>query len=75
MSQTLRQMAPERRVRWSLRLLLLHLGTATGSLAGIGLIAELFGGLFWLVPTVLIYTLWSLNNAWLLVVQAAEEEE
>ena len=42
--------------------------------AGISLTARQFGGLFWLVPTILIYLVWSLNNAWRLVVQASEEE-
>jgi len=31
-------------------------------------------GLFWLVPTILIYLLWSINNAWLFVVQVAEAQ-
>lgn len=32
-----------------------------------------FGGFYWLVPTNLIYFLWALNNAWLLVAQVADE--
>jgi hypothetical protein len=72
--QTLRRVAPGRRARWTLRLALLHLGTIAVMVAGISLIVGQFGGLFWLVPTVLIYLLWSLFNAWLLVVQAAGEE-
>jgi hypothetical protein len=72
--QTLRRVASGRRARWALRLALLHLGTIAVMVAGISLIVGQFGGLFWLVPTVLIYLLWSLFNAWLLVVQAAGEE-
>jgi hypothetical protein len=71
--QTLRTMAFERRVRWVLRLVIFNLGTATALVAGMSLVAGLFGGLFWLVPTVLISLLWSLNNAWLLVAQVAKE--
>lgn len=64
----------ERRYRWALRLAVLHLGTVSIVVAGMSLTIGQFGGLFWLVPTILIYMLWSLNNAWLLVVQASEEE-
>lgn len=72
--QTLRRMESTQRVRWALRLVPLNLATAIGLFAGISLIVGQFGGLFWLVPTVVIYILWSLNNAWLLVVQAIEED-
>lgn len=72
--RTLRRMVAGRRVRWALRLAVLHLGTVPMLVAGISLTVGQFGGLFWLVPTILIYMLWSLNNAWLLVVQASEEE-
>jgi hypothetical protein len=41
----------------------LDLGTTTILVAGISLILGQFGGLFWLVPTILIYLLWSINNA------------
>jgi uncharacterized protein YybS (DUF2232 family) len=41
--------------------------------AAIGLIAGQLGGLFWLVPTILVYILWTLNNAWQLITQAATE--
>ena len=72
--QTLRRMVAGRRVRWALRLAVLHLGTVSMVVAGISLTVGQFGGLLWLVPTILIYMLWSLNNAWLLVVQASEKE-
>lgn len=72
--RTFRRMATLRRYRWALRLAVLHLGTISIVVAGMSLIIGQFGGLFWLVPTILIYMLWSLNNAWLLVVQASEEE-
>ena len=72
--QTLRKMAQEKRLVWVLRILLLHCGDLFGMIAGISLIAERFGGLFWLVPTIIIYILWSLNNTWLLMVQVARDE-
>lgn len=72
--QTLKKLAPRRRYRWALRLALLHLGTIAILVTGISLIVGQFGGLFWLVPTVLIYLVWSLYNAWLLVVQIVGEE-
>ena len=42
--------------------------------AGISLIAGQFGGLYWLVPTILIYFVLSLYNAWLLVVRIVGQE-
>jgi modulator of FtsH protease len=72
--QTFRGIVPGRRVRWALRLAVVHLGTVAIMVAGISLIVGQFGGFYWLGLTVLVYTLWSLNNAWLLVVQAAEAE-
>jgi hypothetical protein len=72
--RTLKRIAIERRLRWGLRVLLLDLGTTTTLVGGISLIAGQFGGLFWLAPTILIYTVWPLANAWLLVVQVAREE-
>jgi modulator of FtsH protease len=71
--QTLRTMAFERRVRWVLRLAIFNLGTVTALVAGMSLVVGRFGGLFWLVPTVLISLLWSLSSAWLLVAQVAKE--
>jgi hypothetical protein len=67
-------MVAGRRVRWALRLAVLHLGTVLMLVAGISLVVGQLGGLFWLVPTILIYLVWSLNNAWRLVVQVSEEE-
>ncbi len=72
--QTLSKIVSERRGRWILRLIPLHLGTLSIITAGISLIFGQFGGLFWLIPTVIIYLLWSLNNAWLLIIQTAKEE-
>ena len=71
--QTLGKLPSHRRMRWLLRLVLINTGSTTILIAGISLIVGQFGGLLWLMPTILIYLLWSLNNAWLLVVQVAEE--
>jgi hypothetical protein len=57
-----------------LRLAVLHLGTAGVLLAGINLLVEQPGGLYWLVFTVVIYLTWSLFNVWLLVVHIARQE-
>ncbi len=72
--QTLRSLAPRSRLRWALRLAVLHLGTGAVLVAGISLIVGQFGGLYWLALTVLIYLVWSLFNAWLLVVHIARQE-
>ncbi|MBV9021270.1 MAG: hypothetical protein JOZ71_11200 [Ktedonobacteraceae bacterium] len=69
--QTLKKMDAGRRMRWAMRLLVLNLGTLTILIAGISLTIGQFGGLLWLVPTILIDLLWSLNNVWLLVVRVA----
>ena len=72
--QTLRKLTPRVRLRWTVRLAVLHLGTAGVLLAGISLLVEQPGGLYWLVLTVVIYLTWSLFNVWLLVVHIARQE-
>ena len=71
--QTLSRMAPGKRLRWGLRVSIINFGTLLIIFTGLDLILGRFGGLYWLLPTILIYLLWDLNNAWLLVVQVAEE--
>jgi hypothetical protein len=71
--QTFKRIEPGRRVRWGARAAVFHVGTLSVPIAGINLMLGHFGGLFWLVITVLIYFLWSTNNAWTLVVQAVQE--
>ena len=66
-------MAPEKRSGWLLRLVPLNLSTLAILVAAISLIVGQFGGLFWPVPTILVYILWALNNAWQLIIQAAIE--
>jgi hypothetical protein len=55
-----------------LRLAPINLGTASLLIAGGGLVFGRGGGLFWLVPTVLLYLGNSLFNAWSLTVQIGE---
>ena len=71
--QTLRRLESGRRVRWGARVAVFHVGTLAIPIAGITLMMGHFGGMFWLVVTVLMYLLWSTNNAWTLVVQSVEE--
>jgi hypothetical protein len=73
--QTMRRLPTGRRARWMARIALLNLGTLLILWSGLSLLLQRFGGLYWLVLTSLIYFLWSLNNAWLLVAQVAEETE
>jgi hypothetical protein len=71
---TLRKLGPRSRLRWAARLAVLHLGTAGVLVAGISLLVGQLGGLYWLVPTVVVFLTWSLFNAWLLVVHIARQE-
>jgi modulator of FtsH protease len=66
--QTLKGIRPGRRVRWGARVAVWHVGTLAIPIAGASLLLGHYGGLFWLVFTVLIYFLWSSINAWTLVV-------
>jgi hypothetical protein len=72
-SQTIGHLLVAKRTRWALRVVVLNLGALFGMFAGISLFLGRFGGLYWLVPTVILYIVWSINNAWLLVVQATGE--
>ncbi len=71
--QTLKRIRPERRARWGARVAIFHVGTLAIPIAGGSLILGQYGGVFWLVITVLIYLLWSSINAWTLVVHAVRE--
>jgi len=70
--ETIRRLSADRRARWALRNLPLNLATVTILVAGAGLLFGTLGGLFWLVPTVLVYFLWASLNAWNLIVQSVE---
>jgi len=70
---TIRRLPREQRRNWAIRLVPLRLGIATGTFAGISLALGQFGGLYWLVPTILIFTIWSIYNAWSLVILSAQD--
>ena len=65
--RTLARMTGAQRRFWLGRLVVLDLDTAGFVVGGASLAARAGGGLFWLVPTVLVYFLWAATNAWVLV--------
>lgn len=67
--ETIRRIGHGRRRRWAFRLILFNSATITLLVSGISLISGAGGGLYWLLPTVAIYFIWSILNAWKLVVQ------
>jgi len=72
--QTLGQLAGPRRARWFARIAAIHAATLAVPLAGASLLAGRYGGLYWLVPTVLFYLVWAAYNGWVLLAQSASEE-
>lgn len=70
---TITRLEYRHRGTWLVRLIPIHLSTVTNMVAGATLLVGQYGGLYWLVPTVLVYLVWSVVNAWTLVVQAAAE--
>lgn len=62
------------RRRWLVRLIPIHLSKIVIVVAGVTLLLGRYGGLYWLIPTVLFCLVWSTADAWALVVQAAHEE-
>jgi len=68
--RTVSRLPASQRLSWIGRDMIFNTGTLLIPIAGITVIAGRAGGLFWLVPTVLIYFLWSLLNAWILVAQS-----
>ncbi|MGI8825228.1 MAG: hypothetical protein ACR2JC_06240 [Chloroflexota bacterium] len=73
--RTVSRLPVEQRLAWIGRDMIFNIGTLLIPVAGITLIVGRLGGLYWLVPTVLIYLFWSLMNAWILVVQTAESQD
>lgn len=71
-SETISSLPDERRGPWAVRLVPIHLATLAIPVAGASLLLNRFGGLLWLVLTVLIYLLWATANAWALIVQASD---
>jgi hypothetical protein len=72
-SQTILRLTARQRYRWIGRFMVENLGIITMPVSGVSLILGRYGGLYWLVPPVAIYFVWSSINAWTLVVQAIEE--
>jgi len=70
--ETLRRLSGTMRRRRLRRLVPLDLGTVAIFIAAISLLLGRFGGLFWLMPTVVIYLVNSLVNAWVLMVLTGE---
>ncbi len=73
-AETVTGLPSAHRPRWVTRLVPLHLATLAVPAAGASLLVGRYGGLLWLLPTILVYLIWSTTNAWMLVVQAANEE-
>lgn len=67
--ETIRRLSAERRSKWAFRLVAFNSATIALIVAGISLVVGAGGGLYWLLPTVVIYFTWSILNAWKLVVQ------
>ena len=72
-SGTILRLASSQRYRWFGRVMVEDLGIIAVPIAGVSLMLGRYGGLFWLVPPVPIYFLWSSINTWTLLVQAIEE--
>ena len=71
--QTFKRIKPGRRGQWGVRIAIFHIGTLAIPIAGVSLTLGHYGGLFWLVLTVLMFFLWSTINAWTLVVRTIED--
>lgn len=72
-SQGFRDRSPGQRSGWLLGVSVLNLGWLLGIISGVSLFIGRLGGLYWLIPTILIYLVWNLNNVWLLLVQVAQD--
>jgi hypothetical protein len=70
--ETIRRLIARRRARWILRNVPFNLGTVAILVAGASLLIGMAGGLFWLVPTMLIYFVRAALNAWKLIMETAE---
>jgi hypothetical protein len=57
-------------MRWFLRYLVYDVGVAAIPVAGLGLVLQALGGLYWLVLTTVVFFAWSSLQAWLLLVEA-----
>lgn len=69
-TQTIREIPPDQRAKWLLRVLLPDLATLAILIAGISLLTASGGGLYWLIGATLTYLVWSCVNAWQLIASA-----
>ena len=69
-SNTLGRLAPGSRMRWFVRYLVYDVGVVAILVAGLGLLLQALGGLYWLVLTTVVFFAWSSLQAWLLLVEA-----
>ena len=69
-TNTLRRVRPEQRRRWLLRDITYDLGVVSICLAGLGLVLQSLGGLYWLVLTTLVFFVWASLQAWYLLIEA-----
>jgi modulator of FtsH protease len=67
---TLRRVQPEQRRGWLLRDMIYNAGVAAIWIAGLGLVLESLGGLYWLVITTVIFFVWASLQAWYLLIEA-----
>jgi hypothetical protein len=70
-SATLHRLPAGSRRSWRRRLVALDSTVLAITMAGVGLITGRFGGVIWLLPTILICLVWSTSNAWSLAIDAA----
>src|SRR5439155_437365 len=66
---------PMRRRSWIGRRIGFDTGIVGITLAGVGLVTARLGGLWWLLPTVLICLIWSTYNAWSLTIDAIDRHQ
>jgi modulator of FtsH protease len=68
-TNTLRRVQPELRRRWILRDMTYNVGVASILIAGLGLVVESLGGLYWLVITTIVFFVWASLQAWYLLIE------
>jgi len=72
--RTLGRLAAPLRRRWRARIALLDSGSCFEVVGGFSLLVGFAGGLYWLVPTIIICMVWGLLASWQLTAMLPEEE-
>jgi hypothetical protein len=72
--RTLNRLHASLRKAWIVRITFFDTAAVFGTIAGLSLAAESGGGLYWLVPTVIICLVWGLINCWQLLVWLPEKK-